>query len=383
MRNDIKSSSVSIVVPLYKGNEYVKNIIQMIKRNYEYCKSSINIDVEIIFVNDFPEEIIDLPFEKNIKMMVIQRKKNGGIHAARVDGLMNAKGSYIIFFDQDDYVRDSWLYTLFREITVKECDAIVCNGWRSRYKYLYSMEKMHSNINDLNFYLDYGNAIVSPGQAIIKRKSIPEEWINNIKKINGCDDHLLWLIMLKKESIFGIVDEYLYYHNPGRHSYSISQGVFYNSYKENIQILEKEKLINSTEIRRMKKMAERFNDGSETKIAVIELITKLYVKRINGVTLSEVLERENIKTIAIYGVGRLGQIITEDLSNSKIKICYIIDREAEDFFGEYKVLRVNDNLQYVDMVIDTTVDGISKNEKMILHEKGIKYKRINNIVDKM
>lgn len=383
MRNKIKNNIISIIVPLYKGNEYVDSIISMMKDNYRYCKLRFDIDVELVFVNDYPSEKIKKIDDEEIKIKLIQRKENGGIHVARIDGFKVSTGAYIVFFDQDDFVKEQWLYELLNEIQLEQCDAAVCNGWRSRYKYLYSMEKMYSTVNDLNFYLDYGNAIVSPGQVLIKRESIPKEWISNIKKINGCDDHLLWLIMLKKGAKYGIVKDYLYYHNPGRHSYSITQSVFYKSYKENIDILNKEHLLEKGEFERMQQMAEKFNDGTETRISVIELLTKMYLKRINGIKIADVLKKENVTSIAIYGVGMLGEIVIEDLLKSGIDISYIVDKNADDFFGQYKVISINDYLQKVDLIIDTTIDGIDKDEEDILRENNLTHQRIGEIIDKM
>jgi hypothetical protein len=73
--------------------------------------------------------------------------------------------------------------------------------------------------------------------------------------------------------------------------------------------------------------------------------------------LSENLQKffleNNCKTIAIYGMGRLGDIIFHKLSHSQIHIMYGIDKKAKSIAYEIPVYSIEDNLEEVDMVIVT------------------------------
>ncbi|WP_201779819.1 hypothetical protein, partial [Liquorilactobacillus vini] len=74
--------------------------------------------------------------------------------------------------------------------------------------------------NCLPFYFLYGNQIVSPGQCLIKKSSIPHEWLESKLDINGADDWLLWVMMLVKGKKFVMNDDYLYTHNNLEHNTS-------------------------------------------------------------------------------------------------------------------------------------------------------------------
>ncbi len=113
MNSDNKKYSVSIIIPLYKGQCYLKNIIQMVTSNYFLCVNSYNLSLELILVNDYPDEKLNLEelisIDPSIHVIVKERETNGGIHAARIDGLELATGRYVSFLDQDDMISNRWL----------------------------------------------------------------------------------------------------------------------------------------------------------------------------------------------------------------------------------------------------------------------------------
>ena len=64
---------ISIICPLYKGEKYVDKIIEMINRNFDYCKTYIkNISVELIFINDYPNEHIQINKNTDINIFLYQ-----------------------------------------------------------------------------------------------------------------------------------------------------------------------------------------------------------------------------------------------------------------------------------------------------------------------
>ena len=72
---------ISIICPLYKGDKYVDKIIKMINKNFDYCKTYIkNISVELIFINDYPNECIQISKNTDIYIFLYQNEINRGIH---------------------------------------------------------------------------------------------------------------------------------------------------------------------------------------------------------------------------------------------------------------------------------------------------------------
>lgn len=90
---------VSIVVPVYNAEKYLAECIEsLINQTYR--------NIEIILVNDGSTdrsyEICE-QYAKNDLRIQVFTQKNGGISKARNKGIAEAKGSYILFVDSDDY----------------------------------------------------------------------------------------------------------------------------------------------------------------------------------------------------------------------------------------------------------------------------------------
>lgn len=93
-------TKVSIVVPIYKVEAYLERCIDSLI-------GQTLTDIEIILVDDGSPDgcpaICDRYAAKDRRIKVIH-KKNGGVSAARNDGLAAASGDYVIFCDSDDWM---------------------------------------------------------------------------------------------------------------------------------------------------------------------------------------------------------------------------------------------------------------------------------------
>lgn len=91
---------VSIIVPIYKVEEYLNRCIDsIVKQTYK--------NIEIILVDDgSPDrcpQICDEWALRDKRIRVIH-KENGGLSSARNAGIRKAQGDYILFVDSDDYI---------------------------------------------------------------------------------------------------------------------------------------------------------------------------------------------------------------------------------------------------------------------------------------
>lgn len=96
---------VSVIVPIFKVERFLEKCIQsLLAQSYP--------GVEIILVDDgSPDrcgEIIDRYQRANPNIIAIH-KQNGGVSAARNDGLAAASGEYIMFVDGDDHVEPDYV----------------------------------------------------------------------------------------------------------------------------------------------------------------------------------------------------------------------------------------------------------------------------------
>ena len=189
---------VSVIVPLYKGNKYIFPILKMVSDNIKYihnCDKAIQL--ELIFVNDYPEEpiIFDISTCEDFFVKIIENSVNCGIHQTRVNGLKNAKGKYVLFLDQDDKIEDNCIISQLESIG--KGDLVVGNGYRmfgNQKRVIYKDKKKQKLVLNVQAYLKAANQIVSPGHCLIKKDSIPNEWKDIIITQNGGDDMFLWLL---------------------------------------------------------------------------------------------------------------------------------------------------------------------------------------------
>lgn len=95
-----KQSLVSIIVPIYKVQEYLNECIEsIVNQTYK--------NIELILVDDgSPDKCPQMCDEwagKDNRIRVIH-KENGGLSSARNAGLDIIKGEYVAFVDSDDFI---------------------------------------------------------------------------------------------------------------------------------------------------------------------------------------------------------------------------------------------------------------------------------------
>lgn len=206
---------VSVITPFYQGNQYIENLFAMITKNQlNLQKVASNEEIELIIVNDSPNIKVILPQDIKIKYQVIDHEQNKGIHQARVTGINHCQGDIILFLDQDDEIDDNFI---IKQLNIlKNHDVVVCNALLEQKDQstilLYKNKFEFSKVLALAPYLKSHNQIASPGQCLIKKEIIPDEWQTMIMNNNGSDDLFLWLLLLKKNCSFVLNLEALYIH---------------------------------------------------------------------------------------------------------------------------------------------------------------------------
>lgn len=101
--------SLSIIVPVYKVEKYIRRCIESII-SQECC----DVKIECIIVDDcgsdrsmeIVRDIIDC-YDGPIIFHIVVHDKNRGVAAGRNTGVKLAKGDYILFVDSDDYLKSN------------------------------------------------------------------------------------------------------------------------------------------------------------------------------------------------------------------------------------------------------------------------------------
>lgn len=119
----LKEELISIVVPVYNVEKYLKRCIESIL-NQTYK------NIEIILVDDGATDnsgkMCDdfLNLDNRIKVI---HKRNGGLSDARNHGIEIAKGKYIGFIDSDDYIESKMYELLYKNIVANNADISICD----------------------------------------------------------------------------------------------------------------------------------------------------------------------------------------------------------------------------------------------------------------
>jgi hypothetical protein len=107
-----------------------------------------------------------------------------------------------------------------------------------------------------------------------------------------------------------------------------------------------------------KKEIMKGNEGVKNyDVKVIELLDYFLQKMQAGVCLTEQLICSNYHTAAIYGMGRLGRRLYDEI---KSLVVYEIDRNKEMVYGNVPIKNLDEELEPVDLVVTTTVRDIEE-----------------------
>ncbi|MDD6194984.1 MAG: glycosyltransferase family 2 protein [Lachnospiraceae bacterium] len=114
-------SRVSIIVPIYKVEEYIdKCVNSIINQSYQ--------DIQILLVDDgSPDhcpEICDQYAKEDDRISVVH-KENGGLVSARKAGLEQATGTYVMYVDGDDWLEADYVERVMEKALTNDADIVV------------------------------------------------------------------------------------------------------------------------------------------------------------------------------------------------------------------------------------------------------------------
>ncbi len=166
-----KKIGVSVIITAYNSEKYIHNMLDSLK-------SQSFKDFEIIVVNDGSTDntikIIE-NYSKSFDNIEIIDQKNTGCYQARINGIKQARGKYIVLLDSDDKLDNSFLEELYRKSEETKSDMTVCGFNRVEFE----SEKVLSR------------EMCKHKQKVIETDLMPEEFI----EINTS----LWNKMFKAE----------------------------------------------------------------------------------------------------------------------------------------------------------------------------------------
>ena len=83
----------------------------------------------------------------------------------------------------------------------------------------------------------------------------------------------------------------------------------------------------------------------------------------DGKSLEKYFEENNYKTIAIYGMGEMGNRLYDELKGTEIKVKYAIDKNAAGAYSELDIREIDDELEEVDAIVVTATFAFDEIEE--------------------
>lgn len=368
---------VSVIIPIYKGRQYIAYWLDTIRKN-AMSLHALQLRCELILVNDFPEERIGAEeFQvSGFDLKVLNSNENKGIHGARVYGLEHARGEWVVFIDQDDWITDDYL--MKQKQCMGEADAVICNGCSKLFcrvasNFIYADRQEQERTTELSYYLTTGNPIYSPGQVMLKKTAIPRLWLSHKMKANGADDYLLWILMLKEGKKFVLNEEKMYTHVGHGENASNDMYSMVASIHEVEQILFENNLLDEAE-KKIVKNREIVNMSAVRYRDIIETYDYWLYLENRQRSVADFLCGHGYYKIGVYGLGSIGNRLCDLLDGSSVEIVFAIDRSAKGISCRIPVFCLEDPqvegyMKQVDMVIITAQSAFQEIREEIRKRK--------------
>lgn len=195
----MNNKAISVIIPVFNVEKYLRRCIDSI------LLQSFT-DFEIILVDDGSvdksPEICDEYAFKDERIRVIH-KKNGGVSAARNNGLEIANGEFIMFIDSDDYLLEGSLRYAYENIKELKVDVLLLgNNFRCKTKVRKILEESdikQLKINVLSFndstFWKIGINIDAPWAKIFRRSVIEDNKIRFPEDIHRSEDAIFDLLV--------------------------------------------------------------------------------------------------------------------------------------------------------------------------------------------
>lgn len=102
------------------------------------------------------------------------------------------------------------------------------------------------------------------------------------------------------------------------------------------------------------------------KYLALFLMMNLWVRvKQEGKNLSEYFVKNGYYTIAVYGMGRVGETLIDELKNSEVKVAYGIDKNVDGISTDVDMFSVEGDLKVVDAVVVTAITFFNEIEQKL------------------
>jgi glycosyltransferase involved in cell wall biosynthesis len=212
---DIDSVLVSIIIPVYNVEDYLRQCVDSVLRQTHR-------NLEIILVDDGATdksgEICD-EYRLEDKRVTVIHQSNAGLSAARNAGLETAEGKYVYFPDSDDWIRKDAVETLTGILEKTSCDIVLFDGVvADQYGQLtddprYKRKAAYPDSSGLEMYcrMQKNKDYYAPTWlTIMKRELLKAEGLRFYPGILHEDELFTFLLMMKANAAAHVKEGFYY-----------------------------------------------------------------------------------------------------------------------------------------------------------------------------
>lgn len=212
---------ISIIIPVYNVEKYLKKCIDSLL-------SQTFSDIEIICIDDASQDgsgkILEDYAARDNRMKVIHADENMGTLRARIRGVTESAGQYVMFVDSDDYLEVSACEELLKQITEHPADVLHfgtvlhanenvsdnLKGWVTNFLTPYEGE-LQGNLIEKCFVDEMFDFNITNK---IWRREVCEKAFANVEQIRlvaSEDRYIFFLLMYYAKNYYGIAEKYYNY----------------------------------------------------------------------------------------------------------------------------------------------------------------------------
>lgn len=216
----IDKPMVSIIVPVYNVEKYIKKCIEsLINQTYK--------NIEIILVDDGSTDksgkICD-EYERKYRNINVLHQKNQGLSMARNNGMLLSQGSLIGFVDSDDWVSSEMFEKLVFAILSTNTDIAMC-GYNNCYPSATIPSCIASNNLSILSRKEFLDCLITKKtKYVVWNKLFRREFLNGVffEKGRIFEDVYFLNQLLRKEVSMSYIETPLYNYSLGREGSTVS-----------------------------------------------------------------------------------------------------------------------------------------------------------------
>lgn len=203
---------ISVIMPLYNAEQYVKKAIgSILQQSYK--------DFELLIIDDCSTDntLEVVSSIKNPKIKIVSNEKNKGIAYSRNKGLDLAESEYIALMDDDDLTVSN-RFELQNDYLESYVDIDVVGGRHcaidQKDQIIQSFMEPLNNPQYIRAYLMFYNAIAN-GSTMIRNDFLKKNHIKYADDCLGMEDYRFWIDCSVKGKITNLSEVLLYWRKSG------------------------------------------------------------------------------------------------------------------------------------------------------------------------